>query len=260
MGFLEGALRMMPAVGVQLPRAHALDVVLFPFAVLPSASFSPARRLWPFFEQWATGDKSAHHINDRPRNAPVRTGIGVAGVCFYGILWAEGANDVLADKFNIPLYTITWIARVAIFVVPIGSYFVTKRICLGLQRKDAEMLTHGLETGIIRQLPNGEFIEESRPLTEEEHAVVASKQVHKALPVAAEVDENGIPAPAARGLMGGPGTVANRAFLETVDSAPGHGDGYGHGDGHAVGDGHPDGHAVADGEHAAVTSGDPESH
>ena len=49
--------------------------------------------------------------------------------------------------------------------------------------------------------------------------------------------------------------VANRAFLETVDSAPGHGDGYGHGNGN----GH-DGHAVEDGEHAAVTSGDPESH
>ena len=111
-----------------------------------------------------------------------------------------------------------------------------------------------MEIGIIRQLPNGEFIEESRPLTEEEHAVVASKKVPKALPVAAEVDENGIPAPAARGLVGRARTIANRAFLETVDSAPGHGDGYGHGDGDH------DGHAVEEGEHAAVTSGDSEEH
>ena len=57
---------------------------------------------------------------------------------------------------------------------------MTKRICLGLQRKDANMLTHGVEIGIIRQLPNGEFIEEERPLTEEERAVIESKHVLRA--------------------------------------------------------------------------------
>jgi len=222
--------------------------VLIPFA-LPLGIIFTGAALWPFFEQWATGDRAEHHINDRPRNAPVRTGVGVAAVCFYGILWAEGANDVFADKLQIPLYTITWIARVAIFVVPIGAYYVTKRICLGLQRKDAALLSHGVEIGIIHQLPNGEYIEESRPLTEEEHAIVASKKVAKPLPVAAELDENGIPAPAARGVMGRARTIANRAFLETVETAPGHGDG------------HHNGHAeVGEGEHAALTSGDHEGH
>src|SRR5262249_18853071 len=150
-----------------------------------------------------------------PRNAPVRTGVGVAAIAFYGILWAEGANDVFADKLQIPLYTITWIARVAVFVVPIGAYYVTKRICLGLQRKDAELLSHGVEIGIIRQLPHGEFIEEARPLTEEEHAVVASKRVPLALPGPGKLDPNGIPEPAARGPMGWARGVANRAFTET---------------------------------------------
>ena len=77
----------------------------------------------------------------------------MAAVVFYGVLWAEGANDVLADKLQIPLYTVTWIARVLIFVGPLAAYFTTRRICLGLQRKDAELVEHGLETGIIRQLP-----------------------------------------------------------------------------------------------------------
>ena len=158
--------------------------------------------LWPFFEQWATGDKSIHNINDRPRNAPVRTGVGVAAVLFYGVLWAEGANDVLADRFDVPLYTITWISRFAVFILPIGGYYITKRICLGLQRKDAGLLTHGVEIGIIHQLPNGEFVEEERPLTEEERAVVDSKHVFKALPTPVEADENGVPAPAARGPLG----------------------------------------------------------
>jgi ubiquinol-cytochrome c reductase cytochrome b subunit len=249
MGLLEGALRIMPAWEVNFLGHTVTFSVFIPFAVPLGIIFTGAA-LWPFFEAWATGDKSEHHINDRPRNVPVRTGIGVAAISFYGILWAEGANDVLADKLQIPLYTITWIARVAIFVVPIGAYFVTKRICLGLQRKDAELLSHGVEIGIIHQLPHGEFIEESRPLTAEERAIVASKKVPLALPGSSKLDPNGIPAPDSRGLMGKARSVANRAFLETVEVSGGHGNGHG---------GHDD-HAVDDGEHAAVTAGDPGEH
>jgi ubiquinol-cytochrome c reductase cytochrome b subunit len=43
-------------------------------------------------------------------------------------------------------------------------YFITYRICIGLQRADREVLSHGLETGIIRRLPHGEFIEVHQPL------------------------------------------------------------------------------------------------
>ena len=154
MGILEGALRIMPAWEINF-LGHTVTLSVFVPFLLPLGIIFTGAALWPFFERWATGDKREHHINDRPRNAPVRTGTGVAAVCFYGILWAEGANDVIADKLQIPLYTVTWIARVAVVVVPIGAYFATKRICLGLQRKDAELLTHGVELGIIRQLPSG---------------------------------------------------------------------------------------------------------
>ena len=228
MGILEGSLRMMPAWETNF-LGHTISwSVLIP-ALLPLGIIFTGAALWPFFEQWATGDKRFHHINDRPRNAPVRTGIGVAAVAFYGVLLAEGANDVIANAFAIPLYTVTWISRVAVFVVPIGGYFVTKRICLGLQRKDAELLTHGVEIGIIRQLPNGEFIEESRPLTEEERAVVDSKKVIHSLPAPQETDANGVPAPAARGPLGRARALANRAFTETVEIPEGHGNGHGNG-------------------------------
>ena len=58
--------------------------------------------MWPFFERWVTGDKSDHHINDRPRNAPSAPATGVAAIVFYGVLWAEGANDVIADHLPHP--------------------------------------------------------------------------------------------------------------------------------------------------------------
>jgi ubiquinol-cytochrome c reductase cytochrome b subunit len=249
MGILEGSLRVMPAWEINF-LGHTLSLSVLIPAALPFGIIFTGAALWPFFEQWATGDRAQHNINDRPRNAPVRTGVGVAAVSFYGILWAEGANDVLADKLQIPLYTITWIARIAVLVVPFAAYFITRRICLGLQRKDAELLTHGVEIGIIRQLPTGEFVEESRPLTEEERAIVDAKKVPAELPAAGEPDENGVPAPDSRGLMGWARGVANRAFTETVVAGDGHG--YGHGNGHA--NGHDA--AVEEGEHAAIGSGE----
>jgi ubiquinol-cytochrome c reductase cytochrome b subunit len=250
MGILEGSLRMMPSWEINF-LGHTLTLSVLIPAALPLALIFTGAALWPFFEQWATGDKLEHHINDRPRNAPVRTGVGVAAVCFYGILWAEGANDVLADKLQIPLYTITWIARVAVFVVPIAGYFVTKRICLGLQRKDANTAAHGYESGIIRQMPDGEFVEIHTPATEEELAVLEAKRIAPALPKPGTPDENGIPAPESRGVMGWARSAANRAFLETAVAEGGHGDGH---DGHG-GDGHNGHGEIEGGEHAAVGSG-----
>ena len=39
--------------------------------------------IYPFIEAWVTGDKSEHHILDRPRNAPTRTAFGVAAMTWY---------------------------------------------------------------------------------------------------------------------------------------------------------------------------------
>jgi ubiquinol-cytochrome c reductase cytochrome b subunit len=234
MGILEGALRMMPAWEINF-LGHTLSLsVLIPF-IVPLTVILGGAAFWPFFEQWATGDRSWHNVNDRPRNAPIRTATGMAAVVFYGVLWAEGANDVIADKLQVPLYTITWIARVLIFVGPAAAFIVTRRICLGLQRKDKELLEHGLETGIIRQLPHGEFIEVHRPMNEEERAILEAKKVPALMPAPGSEDENGVPAPRSRGVVGGARAIANRAFAETiVVETNGHGDG--HGNGHAPGE------------------------
>jgi ubiquinol-cytochrome c reductase cytochrome b subunit len=255
MGFLEGTLRMMPAWETNF-LGHTISWSVFIPALVPLGLLFTGAGMWPFFEQWATGDKREHHINDRPRNAPVRTGVGVAVVCWYGIGWAEGANDVLADRFNVPLYTITWIARIAFFVVPVIAYFVTKRICLGLQRKDAGIASHGWESGIIYQQPDGEFIELHTEADEEELAILEAKTVPPELPAAGDPDENGVPAPSARGVKGWARSVANRAFLETAEAeANGHGGGYGAANGH----GHGDHEEVEAGEHAAIGSDSGES-
>jgi len=227
MGILEGSLRVMPAWEWNF-LGHTLSLSVLIPALLPFGLILTGAAFWPFFEQWATGDKSWHNINDRPRNAPIRTGIGMATVVFYGVLWAEGANDVLADFLQVPLYTITWIARVLVFVGPVLAFVITRRICLGLQRKDAETLLHGYETGIIRQLPNGEFIEVHKPVNEEGRAVLEAKKVPALMPPPGSEDVNGVPAPTARGVLGKARAAVNRAFAETVViEADGHGNGHG---------------------------------
>ena len=234
MGILEGSLRVMPAWEWNF-LGHTISFSVLIPAAIPFGIIFTGAGLWPFFEQWATGDRSWHNINDRPRNAPIRTATGIAAVVFYGVLWAEGANDVIADFLSIPLYTVTWIARVLVFVGPAIGFYVTRRICLGLQRQDKELLEHGLETGIIRQMPSGEFVEIHRPLNEDELAVLEAKKVPALMPAAGSDDENGVPAPQVSGALGRARAIANRAFAETeVVETNGHGNGHGPADEHAA--------------------------
>jgi len=246
MGFLEGSLRIMPAWQWVI-FGHTFAFNVFIPALLPLGLIMTGAALWPFLEQWITGDKREHHVNDRPRNAPTRTGLGMAAVAFYGVLWAEGANDVIAQHLDISLYLVTWIARIAIFVVPVLAYIITKRICLGLQRKDLHLLEHGVETGIIRQLPSGEFIEETRPVSDEALAKLARPEP-LALPAGRADGEEEVPA---RGMRGGVGRVKARLNKVLTESVPMNGHGAdGRGNGHG-----PDEHGA---EHARAAIGSPE--
>jgi ubiquinol-cytochrome c reductase cytochrome b subunit len=246
MGLLEGSLRIMPAWEWNFLGHTVTFSALIPF-VLPLGIVLGGAALWPFFERWATGDKSDHHVNDRPRNAPIRTATGMAAIVFYGVLWAEGANDVIADHLHISLYAITWTARVLIFAGPVIAFLITRRICIGLQRRDREELQHGYESGIIRQLPNGEFVEVHKPVDEEKRAVLEARPVPALLPGPGAEDVNGVPATSSRGAIDRLRARANRAFAETiVVEADGHGNGHGPGQAgeHVVAGSADDGHAA----------------
>src|SRR5260370_22034665 len=66
MGFLEGSLRMMPAWEWNFLGHTVSFSVLTPFAV-PAGIIFGGLLFWPFFEQWATGARSYHHVNARTR-------------------------------------------------------------------------------------------------------------------------------------------------------------------------------------------------
>ncbi|MFC5860632.1 hypothetical protein [Agromyces flavus] len=145
--------------------------VLVPLAVV--TAFLVAVAAYPFFEEWATGDRSDHHLLERPRLAPTRTGIGVAGIVFYGVLWAAGSADLIATQFSVTFEGVIAVLQALLVVGPAIAFVVTRRVCLGLQRRDRDILHHGYETGRIVRLPGGEYIEVHRPIGEVERVRMA---------------------------------------------------------------------------------------
>ena len=116
----------------------------------------------------------------------------------YGILWATSGNDLIAYLFRSNLNALTLSARVGVFILPVIVFKVTKRICIGLQRKDREVLEHGRETGVIMRTATGGYFEKHEPVSAAEAYKLATRPAAPAPQLPAAADENGVPNPAAR--------------------------------------------------------------
>jgi ubiquinol-cytochrome c reductase cytochrome b subunit len=157
-GWLDGALRLAPTgIEFMIGDYTVSTNILLPLVI--SLVFLAAVAIYPFIENWVTGDKREHHVLDRPRNAPTRTAIGAAGVMFYAVLWAGASTDLIATNFKMSLNQVLVTMQISLIILPFVAFFVTKRICLALQRKDREIAIHGRESGRIVRLPHGEYIE-----------------------------------------------------------------------------------------------------
>jgi ubiquinol-cytochrome c reductase cytochrome b subunit len=167
-GFADGALRLVPP---------GWEIVLFNTWTLSLNILMPivAITLWivlalfyPFIEGWITGDKREHHLAERPRNQPTRTAIGVAGIVFYGSMFVAASSDLIATHFQMSMENVIHILQFTLLAGPFIAFFITKRICIALQKKDREMALHGYESGRIVRLPGGEFVEVHQPLDDYE--------------------------------------------------------------------------------------------
>jgi ubiquinol-cytochrome c reductase cytochrome b subunit len=157
-GFADGALRLVPPglEFVWLDRTWSFNIII-PLVVL--GLFIVAVMIYPFIEGWVTGDKREHHITDRPRTNATRTAIGAAGVTFYAGLWAAASSDIIATHFKLTMEGVIHGLQAVTVLGPFLAYFVTKRICIALQKKDRSIALHGYESGRIVKLPGGEYIE-----------------------------------------------------------------------------------------------------
>ncbi|WP_019928605.1 ubiquinol-cytochrome c reductase cytochrome b subunit [Nocardia sp. BMG111209] len=156
MMWTDGLARLLPAWEIYLgpytiPAAFWVAVVMgLVFTVLV---------MYPSIERRLTHDTAIHNLLQRPRDVPVRTGIGAMAIAFYVVLTLSCVNDILAFKFDISLNAMTWIGRIGLLIAPPVAYYAAYRMCLGLQRSDRSVLEHGIETGVIKRLPHGEYIE-----------------------------------------------------------------------------------------------------
>ncbi|GAA4415901.1 cytochrome bc complex cytochrome b subunit [Actinokineospora soli] len=162
MGWTDGLIRLWPAWEIYLGN-YTIPASFFPF-MLGLPLLCGVAAVYPWIERRFTKDYAHHNLLQRPRDVPVRTSLGMMAITYFMVSLLSAANDVLAEKFFISLNATTWMGRIGLLVLPPLAYFITYRICLGLQRSDREVLEHGVETGIIKRLPHGEFIEVHQPL------------------------------------------------------------------------------------------------
>ncbi|KAA8884003.1 ubiquinol-cytochrome c reductase cytochrome b subunit [Nocardia colli] len=161
MMWTDGLARLMPPWELYLGR-YTVPAVFW-VALIMGLVFT-VLIMYPWIEKRLTGDTAGHNLLQRPRDVPVRTAIGAMSIGFYVVLTLSCVNDIVALKFDISLNATTWMGRIGILVVPPLAYFIAYRFCIGLQRSDRAVLEHGIETGVIKRLPHGEYIEVHQPL------------------------------------------------------------------------------------------------
>ncbi|MDM2133158.1 ubiquinol-cytochrome c reductase cytochrome b subunit [Mycobacteroides abscessus] len=199
MMWTDGLLRIIPAWEIY-PFGHTI-----PQAVWVAVGMGLVFGLliaYPFLEKKLTGDDAHHNLLQRPRDAPVRTAIGSAAISLYMLFTLMCMNDIIALKFHISLNATTWIGRIGMVILPAVVYYIAYRWAIGLQRSDRAVLEHGIETGIIKRLPHGEYIEIHQPLAgvdEHGHAILLEYQ--------------GAPVPQRMNKLGSAGAPGTGSFL-----------------------------------------------
>jgi ubiquinol-cytochrome c reductase cytochrome b subunit len=157
MGWLDGALRLFPALETRVG-GYMVPNPFFPGVLMPTLAFG-VLYLWPFLEARRRHDHEPHHLLERPRDAPVRTAVGAAGWAAYVVLFVAASNDVLAGVFEVAPETVTAVLRVAVLVVPVAVFVVTRKICRALQRSEDGSLTEFAQVHLVRR--DGRIVEGS---------------------------------------------------------------------------------------------------
>ena len=139
MGWVEGALRLMPAWEL---RAFGFEIPnpFYPAVLLPSITFL-LLYAWPFLEARFTKDLEPHHLLDRARDHPARTALGAATLTFYTVLFFAASNDLVAKLLEVRVETVTTIYQILVLGLPPVVGYVVFRLMKGLLASGAERFT-----------------------------------------------------------------------------------------------------------------------
>ncbi|PKW15154.1 cytochrome b [Saccharopolyspora spinosa] len=208
----DGILRIWPAWELYIGK-YTVPPVFFAGVIGMGILFT-LLMTYPLIERKLSKDNAHHNLLQRPRDAPVRTGLGAMALTLFGVLMISGANDIVAFQFNISLNAMTWAGRVGLLILPPIAYYLTYRVCLGLQRSDREVLEHGVETGIIKRLPHGEFIELHQPLGPVDDHGHPEELPYQGAPVPKKMNKLGAAGSPVAGSLLTPDPIEETAALE----------------------------------------------
>ncbi len=159
-GWLEGLLRLWPNWEFTV-LGHTVGELFLPGVVVPGLIFAVVGA-WPFLEARVTGDHGWHNFAQRPREAPVRSAIGAAGIAWFAVLAVAGGNDVVAKYLDIEVDNFNIVLRLALLLGPMAAGAATYWICRDLGRRDDHPVatperirfTRSADGGFVREAPD----------------------------------------------------------------------------------------------------------
>jgi ubiquinol-cytochrome c reductase cytochrome b subunit len=154
LGWLIGALRIMPSVDV---RVFGRTLIPNPFwggAVFPTIVFAYLLA-HPWVEQRLTRNRANHHLLNRPREHPWRTAWGAAFLTWVGLIFFAGSSDRLFYQVGIDYQAQIHVYRVLVFVAPVIAFVATKAVCDELRRSRGAPFRGGPDRRVRRREGGG---------------------------------------------------------------------------------------------------------
>ncbi|MFC0005577.1 cytochrome bc1 complex cytochrome b subunit [Micromonospora siamensis] len=145
----DGALRLFPPWEIHIG-GYLVPAPFFPGVVLGGVTFL-ALYAWPFLERLCTGDRAPHQLLDRPRDHPVRMGVGVMALTFFGVLVVTAGDGIIARLLRVPVYDVLNVLRVLVLVLPplagAPAFLLARALCRGDAARLGELTRADLRAG-----------------------------------------------------------------------------------------------------------------
>jgi ubiquinol-cytochrome c reductase cytochrome b subunit len=154
-GWLDGAVRLWPHWEFR-SWGHEIANPFFPGILMPGIVFT-ILYAWPAIDKRLFHDFGEHNLLDRPRDNPVRTAIGVAGLTFFVDLTLASATDLLGNNFDMPFERLIEILQFGSFIAPPITAIIAYKVCKSLQRGRTHPIKrpHG---GVIVRTSTGGYV------------------------------------------------------------------------------------------------------
>ncbi|HET9742654.1 MAG TPA: cytochrome bc complex cytochrome b subunit [Terriglobales bacterium] len=162
LGWIEGAMRMFPAVNLHFWN-WLVPEVFFPAFLFPCLVFL-ALYLFPFFERFISLDRQPHNVLRLPYQQPFNTAFGCGAFIFFLTLLFAGSDDVIAVATGGSVVIIRAALRTAFFVAPPLTFALVYLLCKRKNRRSESAATLMAENPILEDEPTASALEFEKPV------------------------------------------------------------------------------------------------